>query len=256
MIITVLSENTACRPEIESEHGLSLYIETKEHKILFDMGQSDLLARNAERLSVDLSEVDLAILSHGHYDHGGGIGAFRTVNQSAPLYVSRHAFGAFYSDKYIGLAPSVKNDPNLVLTEGILTLGQGITLYADGTVPLFAMQNVGLAKEEDGRRLPDDFCHEQYLSIEEEGKRILFSGCSHKGVVNIARHFSPDILVGGFHFKNMTEELFLEDAADALAAIPARYYTCHCTGKEQYDFLKKKMPNQLHYLSAGQTVII
>ena len=93
-------------------------------------------------------------------------------------------------------------------------------------------------------------------ALEEEGKRILFSGCSHKGVVNIARHFSPDILVGGFHFKNMTEELFLEDAADALAAIPARYYTCHCTGKEQYDFLKKKMPNQLHYLSAGQTVTI
>ena len=254
MKITVLTENTACRPEIESEHGLSLYIETERYKILFDMGQSDLLLRNAERLSVDLSEVDLAILSHGHYDHGGGIGAFRTVNQRAPLYVSRHAFGAFYSDKYIGLAPSVKNDPNLVLTEGILTLGQGITLYADETVPLFAMQNVGLAKEEDGRRLPDDFCHEQYLLVEQEGKRILFSGCSHKGVVNIARHFSPDILVGGFHFKNMTEELFLEDAADALAAIPIRYYTCHCTGKEQYDFLKKKMPNQLYYLSAGQTV--
>ena len=256
MKITVLTENTTTNPEIECEHGLSLYIETEEHKILFDMGQSDLLLRNAERLGVDLAAVDIAVLSHGHYDHGGGIGAFRSVNDKAPLYVSRHAFGAFYSDKYIGLSSKVRKDPNLVMTDGILTLGKGIVLYADGAVPLFSEQNRGLSKEQDGCRIPDDFCHEQYLLITENGKRILVSGCSHKGVVNIARHFTPDILVGGFHFKNMTDEVFLNAAAEELAVQNTLYYTCHCTGQAQYDFLKKKMQDKLHYLSAGQAVAI
>lgn len=71
MTITSLLENTAARAGIAAEHGLSLYIETATRRILFDMGQADLFARNAETLGIDLSRVDLAILSHGHYDHGG-----------------------------------------------------------------------------------------------------------------------------------------------------------------------------------------
>jgi 7,8-dihydropterin-6-yl-methyl-4-(beta-D-ribofuranosyl)aminobenzene 5'-phosphate synthase len=259
MKITVLSENTTTCPEIECEHGLSLYMEVNDQKILFDMGQSDLLVRNAERLGVDLAAVDIAVLSHGHYDHGGGIGAFRGVNEKAPLYISRHAFGAFYSDKYIGLADGVREEHRLIMTDGVLCLGQGITLYADGTVPLFAEQNRGLTKDEDGVRIPDDFCHEQYLLVKEGDKRILFSGCSHKGIVNIVRHFRPDVLVGGFHFKNLDPQgdaAFLQSAAEALRQSGAVFYTCHCTGKEQYDFLKKIMGDRLYGLSAGQTVII
>ena len=221
------------------------------------MGQSDLLLRNAARLGVDLSQVDLAVLSHGHYDHGGGIAAFRTVNRHAPLYVSRHAFGRFYSTKYIGLAADTQNDHRLIETEGIIPLGEGITLFADGAVPHFGEQNRGLTKEEHGTRIPDDFCHEQYLLIEENGKRVLFSGCSHRGAVNVVRHFAPDVLVGGFHFKNMDPVLhapFLRTAADWLLQADTVYYTCHCTGMEQYAFLKEIMKDRLHYLSCGQTV--
>ena len=68
--ITVLSENTS-REGFESEHGLSLFIKTDKHSILFDMGQGELFLRNADRLGIDLRDVDVAVLSHGHYDHGG-----------------------------------------------------------------------------------------------------------------------------------------------------------------------------------------
>ena len=76
MKISVLAENTACDNLFDCEHGLSLYIDTGKNKILFDMGQSNLFEKNAEKLGIDLSEVDIAILSHGHYDHGGGLKRF------------------------------------------------------------------------------------------------------------------------------------------------------------------------------------
>ena len=76
MKVTVLAENSACREDLTPQHGLSLYIETNGKKILFDMGQDDTFAQNAKTLGIDLSQADLAIISHGHYDHVGGLDTF------------------------------------------------------------------------------------------------------------------------------------------------------------------------------------
>ena len=92
MKIYCLVENTKFCDHFECEHGLSFLIDTGYHKILFDMGQSDAYIRNAEKLGLDLSEVDIAIISHGHYDHGGGLKAFLEINKTAPVYVSKYAF--------------------------------------------------------------------------------------------------------------------------------------------------------------------
>jgi len=80
MIIKTLVENTALSKNFGSEHGLSLYIEANSHKILFDVGASELFLENAKKLNVDISEVDYLIISHGHYDHGGGLRAFLREN--------------------------------------------------------------------------------------------------------------------------------------------------------------------------------
>ena len=80
MKLTVLTENTTGSPHLIAEHGLSLYLETKDLRLLFDTGQTDALIANAAFLGVDLGTVDLAVLSHGHYDHGGGIAAFLQHN--------------------------------------------------------------------------------------------------------------------------------------------------------------------------------
>ena len=92
MKLTALLENTTDCPDILTRHGLSLYLETAHHKILFDFGPDDSFARNAEQLGVDLSAVDLAVLSHGHDDHGGGLKTFLEINQTAPVYVRETAF--------------------------------------------------------------------------------------------------------------------------------------------------------------------
>jgi len=249
MKVVTLMENTACREGLCFEHGLSLYIETENHKILFDAGQSAAFADNAEKLGVDLREVDFAVLSHGHYDHSGGLRKFLEINKTAPVYVSCHAFEPHYSaNGYIGMDPTLAENKQIRYVAETTVLAEGITLHRLETAP---MDTAGLEMEENGVRKPDDFRHEQYLLLEERGKRILISGCSHKGILNIVEAFRPDILIGGFHFMKIEEEEKLEEAAKKLLEYDTTYYTGHCTGQKQYDYLKTIMGERLHYIAAG-----
>ena len=250
MKIVTLMENTSCREDLCCEHGLSLYLETENRKILFDAGQSAAFADNAEKLGVDLKNVAFAVLSHGHYDHSGGLGKFLEVNETAPVYVSRWAFEPHWESdgRYVGVDLSLQaNDRVRYVAEETL-LAEGITLYRMETAP---MDTAGLLVEENGVRIPDDFRHEQYLLVAEAGKRILISGCSHKGILNIMDAFHPDILIGGFHFMKVTEEAKLAEAAKKLLEYDTVYYTGHCTGQKQYDYLKTVMGEKLHYISTG-----
>ena len=258
MKITALLENTTQRTDMQVEHGLSLYIETKEHKILFDMGQTDLFAQNAKTLGIDLSKVDLAILSHGHYDHGGGLSAFLSLNSTAPVYMQKDAFLPHYNgtQKYIGLDTSLVGHSRLRFTEGTITLDGHLTLTdCNDRNRTHSFGSFGLTERVDDCFIPDDFRHEQYLLIEEDGKRVLISGCSHKGILDIAQWFEPDVLVGGFHFSKLPLGEVLCDAAKQLDAHDCVYYTCHCTGEAQYRYMGETMAN-LHYLSCGQTIEI
>jgi hypothetical protein len=128
MKITTLIENTTLRDDLTAEHGLSLLIEFGGRKILFDSGQSGAFADNAEKLGIDLSQVDLCVLSHGHYDHGGGLKRFLEINDHAPVYINRHAFGEYFSSgKYIGLDPALEENPRLIGVEDVLEIAEGIT---------------------------------------------------------------------------------------------------------------------------------
>ena len=249
MKVVTLIENTACREGLCFEHGLSLYIEMQTDKILFDAGQSAAFADNSEKLGVDLREVDFAVLSHGHYDHSGGLRKFLEINKTAPVYVSYHAFEPHYSaNGYIGMDPALAENKKIQYVAETTVLAEGITLHRLETAP---MDTAGLEMEENGVRKPDDFRHEQYLLLEERGKRILISGCSHKGILNIVEAFRPDILIGGFHFMKIEEEEKLEEAAKKLLEYDTTYYTGHCTGQKQYDYLKTIMGERLHYIAAG-----
>ena len=89
--ITTLVENCVYGRKLQAEHGLSLYIETSEHRLLFDTGASDLFIRNARLLHIDLQKVDYLILSHGHSDHTGGLRHFLELNKQATVVCKREA---------------------------------------------------------------------------------------------------------------------------------------------------------------------
>ena len=91
MKITALVENTRISKQYKSKHGLSLYIQTKNHNILFDMGPNNLFMDNALICGLDITEVDIVILSHGHIDHGGGINNLLEYNKKATVYVQEFA---------------------------------------------------------------------------------------------------------------------------------------------------------------------
>lgn len=255
MKITVLTENTT-ELGLPVEHGLSLFIEIGDRRILFDSGQSDLFAKNAEALGVDLKTVDFAVLSHGHYDHGGGLKKFLEVNGKAKIYMSRYAFEPHFNaeDKYHGLDAELKGESRIVFVDGEITIDSGITVYpCDDSKTIYKIEPYGLKMSKNGKLVPDDFRHEQYLMLEENGKRVLISGCSHRGIMNIEHRFKPDILVGGFHFFKQPLGEKLASYAKILNSADTDYYTCHCTGVEQYKFMKSYM-NRLSYISTGQTI--
>ena len=259
MKVSVLVENTTCDPFFAAEHGLSLYIETRGLRLLFDTGATGAFADNADKMGIALSEVDTLILSHGHYDHGGGLETFLRCNSSAPVYLSRYAFAEHYNGagNDIGLPQHLQNNPRLMFVDGPLTLAPGITLdCCFKRSPKYPLETFGLQVRKEGEFCPETFDHELYLVVEEE-RKICFSGCAHRGVENILHWLTPDVLVGGFHFKQLSPgDQRLELAAQRLQEFPCQYYTCHCTGQAQYAYLKERLGERLHYLSTGDRVEI
>ena len=254
----------ASDPALAAEHGLSLFVETRRHNILFDSGQSAAFAGNAERMGVDLGRADLAVLSHGHYDHGGGLKRFLELNDHAPVYVSRCAFSPLFNaaGEYIGLDGALADSDRIVRVDDELRIDGELSLYSCNLREKIAPAgSFDLRVRIGGALLPDDFRHEQYLLVRDGDRRVLFSGCSHKGILNIANWFRPDVLVGGFHFMRLDpgepgDRARLESAARALLRLPTMYYTGHCTGTRQYQFLKEIMGDRLEAISTGQTIAI
>lgn len=255
MKIVTLIENTSQRPDLLPEHGLSLYIETKHHKILFDTGASGLFAKNAKKLGVDLADVDIGVISHGHDDHAGGLLSFFAVNDHAPVYLLPAAAEPHYNveDTFIGIMPGVLRSDRLCYARDAQVIGKGLTLFSClSREYVQAVDTAGLTVLRNGEFLPDDFSHEQYLLIEENGKRVLVSGCSHRGILNIVHWFCPDVLIGGFHFfKQEPDSPVVIEAARTLMGYPTVYYTGHCTGQAQYETMKQIMGDRLHDLSTG-----
>ncbi|MDR0930055.1 MAG: MBL fold metallo-hydrolase [Oscillospiraceae bacterium] len=264
MRITTLAENTTVDSRLHSQHGLSLYIETERHKILFDTGANDLFLRNAEALGIDLSKVDTVIISHGHSDHGGGLAAFLQINTDAKVYIQASAFEPHFV-KVLGLKIGVGLQADLAQSGQIVWVGEELQideeLYLFSTVAgkaLLPTAGGKLYKAAAGKTQIDDFTHEQYLVIAEAGKKTLITGCSHKGIYNVLQSAEErcgkmDSVVGGFHlFKLPThQDALIAELAEKLAESKASFYTCHCTGQKAYEKMKRVMGDGLKSIGTG-----
>lgn len=274
MIIKTLVENTKSSEGYDCEHGLSLHIETKNHKLLFDLGASGLFVENALKMGVDLSEVDLVVISHGHHDHGGGLGAFLDLNSKAKIYLSEKAFRKHYANRpggekaYVGLDRRLLNNERFTYVGEHLVIDDELELFSNIKGTRFNPSgNKELFMKIDTSLLQDDFAHEQSLIVKEAGKTLLVAGCAHKGIVNIIDYIGtsggllPSHVIGGFHLYNRSENsnedpVIVSRIGEYLKSTGSKYYTCHCTGIESYNKLKEIMEDKIQYLATGSKITI
>jgi len=279
MKIKVLSGNSVCKKNtmnVKSEHGLSLFIEFDERKIIFDTGQSDLFIRNAEKMGIDLSQVDYLIISHGHFDHGGGLRHFLKINKSANIFLHINALHKFYAKifgfipYYVGLDQKIlaqdsriyfikedtQIDPRIILLEGFTE-----------TFPQFE-SNKALFEKTKCRFIADEFNHELVMLLIENDEAVLFSGCSHSGIINMIEEvklFSKTMKIkatfGGFHIhnpiskKNESQD-YIVKLAKALGETDQVFYTGHFTGDNNFRLIKGGMCMKIRTMNTGEVIEI
>lgn len=271
MKITVIIENTTINPNLHFEHGLSLYIETKKHKILFDAGASDKFADNARKLGIDLSSVDIFVLSHGHNDHGGGLPHFLSINDEAKIYVQRHGLDHHFSKRvegYVDIGVNLTNTDRITFVDDELVIDDELRLFSRVKGNRFyPRSNSNLFTKVNDDYLLDDFIHEQNLIINEFDKHYLIAGCAHKGMVNIIEAAKGivkgeiEVAIGGLHLfshstgTSETSEV-IEQIGSALLETNSRVLTCHCTGEAAHSILKPIMKEKIEYIRTGTTITL
>lgn len=271
MKIVALLENTTKNCDLEPRHGLSLYVETKKHKLLVDAGGGEEFARNARKLGVDLAAVDIAVITHGHSDHGGGLKRFLDINKTAKVYIQASAFEPYYKKikgfikAYIGLDKKLKNNPQIVLVNGDMRIDDGICLITNPSQnDLMPKFNASLLEKDGKKVIKDRFNHEQSVIIT-ENKTVLIGGCAHRGIANIIKDAQlkikkpVDVCVSGFHLFDpvsgaVEHEDVIKQLSKLLLAGCTQYYVCHCTGVKAYEILKTLMKDRINYLATGDVL--
>ena len=270
MKIKILTDNKAM-DGLKGEWGLSVYIEHGSKKLLLDTGASPLFAKNAEKCGVDLSKIDLAFLSHAHYDHSNGFGEFFKLNKKSPLYLSSRCKENCYGkrwifSKYIGIKKGYADTykDRLIYTDGLTEIEGDIYLlpHGEGDFTEYGRKN-GLFQKNGRKWSYDCFDHEQSLVIRTDKGLVIFNSCCHTGADNIITEVSDAFkgekilaLIGGFHLYKSSDEDVIALAKRIEQTGIERIYTGHCTGDKAFAILKKLLGEKANELYAGMGIEI
>ncbi|MCG7588372.1 MBL fold metallo-hydrolase [Photobacterium sp. OFAV2-7] len=281
MKLTALVDNSRLesRPDLVVERGLSLHVETIDHKILFDAGGSKAFCDNATLLGIEIQDIDAAVISHRHHDHCNGVTHFLDGNSKAQVYL-RECGEIDYSFKAFGLKLDIGIDKNL------LAKAQGRAIFVNHTKEILPniyvvtkisnkyaqpKGNKYLFTHSENGCKPDRFEHELLMIIKENDGLVVFTGCAHSGVLNMvdtAVELFPNTrikaVVGGFHLVGLPMFNSIGGTKDEIKAIGRelesypidKLYTGHCTGKKAYGLLKSVLGDRLEHLPTGRSVII
>ena len=259
------------------EHGLALHLIFTLGQFLFDFGQTEVCLKNSEKMGLDIGKSDFAILSHGHYDHAGGLKRFSERYPQIPVYANDEALREGYiSLRKSGYEPvdiyscsdGKCRDTTRVTKKGCHEIFPGVytisTIEQEHELP---KANGALFIKTDQGIFPDRFEHELVAVIYEKDGLVVLSGCSHNGILNILEtvrfHFPEKKIkgvIGGFHLPDMEKPQFMETdqelknlATKLLCFEDTVFYTGHCTGKRAYTKLKAIMGKHLLPLYSGMT---
>ncbi len=267
MKMVTLVEDTCGNKTCGFEHGLCIYMETKKHKLLLDSGATGMVLDNADALGIDLAKVDTLVLSHGHYDHAGGIVALAEKNPHMTVYLQRKALGDYYhGDRYIGVDKHIGSLPQVRLLDGNWEIDDELAVFTGITGRRnWPQSNLSLKEYVDENMVQDEFVHEQCLVVTQDGVHILLSGCAHNGILNILDRYReiykslPQMVISGFHMAKKAEYTekdiaVIEDTARELAKMDCIFFTGHCTGKVAFDIMKPIMGEKLKALHSGNEI--
>jgi 7,8-dihydropterin-6-yl-methyl-4-(beta-D-ribofuranosyl)aminobenzene 5'-phosphate synthase len=280
--ITTLIENTLSDSsnDLTAEHGLSFHISVNGKTILFDTGASDVFSQNADKLGVDLSTVNAAVLSHHHYDHGGGLKRFFALNPAAKVFLKKPPDGDCYfkaflfRKRYIGLGSDLfKTYPaRFAFIEEFTEILPDVYIFtAIGSRYQKPKGNRYLYVKRENDWSLDPFAHELILAVREDDKLVIFTGCSHNGMLNmidtVAKKFSGipiKAVIGGFHLVGLPKyntmagsKSEIQNIAGKILDYPVQTLsTGHCTGQKAYAVLKNVLGEKLQHLHTGTIVEI
>lgn len=274
-IITLLENTMEPDSSLIAKHGLSLYIETEEKKLLFDVGPDATFLENAQALGVDINKVDALVISHAHHDHGGGLEEFLKINSKAQVYISNYAQEEYFLQRegdleYIGLNQEVLQTycGRIEYIGEKTAISLGITLLRNTEHSTFKPSAL-LLKKEEGIVVEDTFDHELIMVIEEQDVLHVFTGCSHNGIINMVMSVEKEFpgkkiqtLIGGFHLMNTNtgkmreKESAVKGIAESLQEHDInQIYTGHCTGIEALEVLQEVLGKRISVIWTGKKII-
>ena len=270
MKLTVLADNTPHpkNPGLIAKHGFAVHVEFNGFQMLYDFGPEGVLIPNAAVLGIDLSEVNIAVLSHGHYDHSGGLGAFFEINDIAKV---RHGRGAFQPRWNVADGPArdigvqLPGFENMVdrfsAVDNLVDMKDFIILPAAPGYRGKPDGNSSLLAGRAGERLQDDFTDELTVALRSEDGLVVMTGCSHRGVVNIidqVKAYCPNCpiaaLIGGFHLfdEKESQESLERVVSELVAEIPdAHVLAGHCTETRAADMLSDAFGERFSRIHTG-----
>ncbi|MDD3659972.1 MAG: MBL fold metallo-hydrolase [Lachnospiraceae bacterium] len=278
-ITTLIENNPDTDHELSNEHGLSLYIEVEDKKILFDTGQTGLFVENAKKLGKNLSDLDHIVISHGHYDHSGGVQRLTNELEEMPelAWLPEFLVGSeFFEPKYKRLDDlSYKYNGNpfddsfitdhripcIKVSEDSYYISEDIMLFHHFQKKNdFELSNHKFCIIKGDEIRQDEFMDEIALVIKTLKGLIVIVGCSHVGIVNILSTIiertgmSVYALIGGTHLIEADENRMME-TIDYLNKINLGIIAVsHCTGEHHIARIKQEFGDRFVYNTTGNII--